>query len=83
MARLKQAGPPDHLLRPNVPAGGRAIPPTAESQVIRPMISEAMDAETAGAEGIPGNPGTAPGSNRSIPEPQRSLIVPPDGWHIP
>ncbi len=62
-----------------------AIPKTATPQLQTDTEGEraAQDGTTAGAEGDPQNPTTAPGSNRSIPEPYRSAIVPDAGVHVP
>jgi len=92
MARpLKQSGPLSEVLTPapinpaHMTARQRAngaIPPSAKG-TIKGMTSEALDAETAGSEGVPQLEATAPGSNRSIPAPYRDAIVTPAGFHVP
>jgi hypothetical protein len=88
MARLKQAGPPREVLTPapmnpkhltdrqnGIPAQFRAADKEGEQA--------AQDGTTAGADGMPPNPNTAPGSNKSIPAPFRDAIVTPAGFHVP
>ncbi len=75
---------------PNEPRhtpGMRAIPTGFDSTVIRPMVSEAMDAETAGGEELPSQAAKAPGSSgtglQGLPPGVRDVLVVPDGFHVP
>jgi hypothetical protein len=88
---LKSSGPPAEVLTPasidpkhlTARQNNGAIPPSARG-TISGMTSEAMDAESAGADGVPPQTAaTAPGSNKSIPAPYRDAICTPASVHIP
>ncbi len=57
---------------------GKPIPP-ADEPVIRAMISEGQDGETAGSEGQDAPPAKSNGALGAY----RSAIVPPDGYNVP
>jgi len=78
----RSRGVPERLLTDTTASAGRAIP-AAQEGAIRAAEQDGLEAAQAGAEGRPQNPATAPGSQSNIPEPYRSAIVPPDGFHVP
>jgi hypothetical protein len=73
-------------LKNTVRPSGKALPnaiPRDEEATIKAMTTEAEDGTTAGADNLPKNPATAPGSHRSnIPGGVGNLIAPP-GVNVP
>jgi hypothetical protein len=79
---LVSRGVPTRLVDPVVAGGAqpqKAIP-AADAGVVRAMVSEGQDAESAGSEGTSAPAAT---SNGVIPGAYRSALVPPDTFHVP
>jgi hypothetical protein len=73
-------------LKDTVVPSGKAVPnaiPRDEEATIKGMETAGMEGVEAGAEGLPRNPATQPGAQRSIPEPFRSAIVTNADVHVP
>jgi hypothetical protein len=73
-------------VKATVVGSGKPVPnavPRDEEPTIKGMETAAIEGTTAGAESLPQNPATAPGSNKSIPPPFRDAIVPDPNWHVP
>jgi hypothetical protein len=84
MANLRSSGVGD-LKNPRVAgtAPTKAIP-AADEAVIKGMETAAEDGTTAGADNLPQNPKTAPGSQPgNIPAEYRDAIVAPPGYNVP
>jgi hypothetical protein len=65
-------------LRNTVVPSGKAQPdgiPPEYSSTIKALEAAGVEGVEAGAEGLPRNPATQPGSQRSIPQPYRDALI--------